>query len=236
MYTRTKTAPTARRAFTLIELLVVIAIISILASILLPSFATAREKGRQTACLSNMRQLGIAFMLYTQDYDEAFPGAGGGGALADPCVFRPDAGFGWVRESRITEQTRFCSRETLPIENGALYSYVKNAGVYRCPSDGWGDEKTLSYSMNELLDGQGLPQVQSTSRCIFLVDESKTLNDGLFALPVGAITIEPGGDMFTVDKPTTQHNGGGNYLFVDGHGKWRKPSQIVPDDFSYSAQ
>src|SRR5688500_16216487 len=62
-----------RHAFTLIELLVVIAIIAILASILFPVFARAREKARQIACLSNERQVGLAFQQYLQDNDEAFP-------------------------------------------------------------------------------------------------------------------------------------------------------------------
>ena len=61
------------RGFTLIELLVVIAVIAILAAILFPVFAQAREKARQTACLSNMRQMSMAVQMYTQDYDESLP-------------------------------------------------------------------------------------------------------------------------------------------------------------------
>jgi prepilin-type N-terminal cleavage/methylation domain-containing protein len=64
-----------RNAFTLIELLVVIAIIAILAAILFPVFAHAREKARQTSCLSNAKQLGTATMMYVQDYDETYPKA-----------------------------------------------------------------------------------------------------------------------------------------------------------------
>jgi len=62
-----------KKAFTLIELLVVIAIIAILSAILFPVFAQAREKARQTGCINNLKQLGLAFMQYTQDYDERFP-------------------------------------------------------------------------------------------------------------------------------------------------------------------
>ncbi len=68
-----RTTPGVTAAFTLIELLVVIAIIAILAAILFPVFAKAREKARQTACLSNMKQIGTGLMMYNQDYDELLP-------------------------------------------------------------------------------------------------------------------------------------------------------------------
>src|SRR5476651_819462 len=65
--------PRSRHGFTLIELLVVIAIIAILAAILFPVFARAREQARRTSCLSNMKQIGLALFMYAQDYDETLP-------------------------------------------------------------------------------------------------------------------------------------------------------------------
>ena len=99
-----------KNAFTLIELLVVIAIIAILAAILFPVFAQAREKARQTACLSNMKQIGTAVMMYTQDYDETY---------VSNYLFGPPT---------YTFMTRWWWGEL-------LYPYTKNAGVFLCPSD-----------------------------------------------------------------------------------------------------
>jgi len=98
------------KAFTLIELLVVIAIIAILAAILFPVFATAREKARQTSCSSNLKQLGIAVLQYVQDYDEYYPA--GDFVASYWAGYGP--GTGWI---------------------GVLYPYVKSQGVFTCPSD-----------------------------------------------------------------------------------------------------
>jgi prepilin-type N-terminal cleavage/methylation domain-containing protein/prepilin-type processing-associated H-X9-DG protein len=103
-----------RRAFTLIELLVVIAIIAILAAILFPVFAQARDTARQSACLSNMKQLGLGLGMYGQDYDETLPSwpfrSGAGGMFNDPRYKLWSYGL-WV---------------------DALMPYVKNNGVFAC--------------------------------------------------------------------------------------------------------
>src|ERR1051326_2753196 len=103
------------RGFTLIELLVVIAIIAILAAILFPVFAQAREKARQSACLSNCKQIGTAVQMYAQDYDETLPGAGPDwpGNNKHP-VFK--AGYGWAMWVIL------------------LDPYITNRNVWVCPS------------------------------------------------------------------------------------------------------
>ena len=108
-----KTLPMRRErlgGFTLIELLVVIAIIAILAAILFPVFAKAREKARQTSCTSNLKQLGIAVLQYTQDYDEFYPGGAVGGGNHAGFAY----GNGWA---------------------GQVYPFVKATGVFVCPDD-----------------------------------------------------------------------------------------------------
>ncbi len=109
--------------FTLIELLVVIAIIALLAAILFPVFAKAREKARQTSCLANMKQLGLAFTQYGQDYDEKYPA---GGSVGQGYTL----GVGW---------------------GGQIFSYVKSKAVYICPDDvpnQFANSSVISYAYN----------------------------------------------------------------------------------------
>lgn len=140
---KNRAAANALRGFTLIELLVVIAIIAILAAILFPVFAQAREKARQTACLSNCKQAGIAAMMYAQDYDELLPHTGWQGPCTDPATMKNgDAYFSGVY--------------SFPL---ASHPYIKNLDIWKCPSDSdhGGFNKQNSVCYEKQLIGMGLP-------------------------------------------------------------------------------
>ena len=130
-----------RIGFTLIELLVVIAIIAILAAILFPVFAQAREKARQTACLSNQKQIGFAINMYAQDYDEILPAVGWYGVCGPP---------GDTNPNDATDQY-WSGMAAWPI---ASAPYIKNWQIFACPSDpdkgGWGKLGSTCYEQQLL--------------------------------------------------------------------------------------
>jgi prepilin-type N-terminal cleavage/methylation domain-containing protein/prepilin-type processing-associated H-X9-DG protein len=203
--TKRRSSPSPlRRGFTLIELLVVIAIIAILAAVLFPVFAKARERARQTACLSNMNQL--------DDWDEGLPG----GAPWTSGTSR-NSNWDWVG---MTQWGSACTPQNpmLP-ERGSIFPYVRTVDAYMCPSSSV-PELRLSYSMNCYLDYASMSDVANNpnghgpSGLILLVDEDSSLNDGFFC----------GGNL--ADIPQDLHNGGANYLYSDGHAKWSKKGAI----------
>ncbi len=173
--------------FTLIELLVVIAIIAILAAILFPVFAQAREKARQTSCLSNMKQLGLATIMYSEDYDERLPNSGLERACggidygSDAASLTPDqVQLGilsdWVPSGGWSQHPGW------DVANGAIYPYVKNRDVYHCPSDsGWqrhrGSEVNvggLSYSMNGYLSPfYAIAAIDTPANIVLMVDQGE---------------------------------------------------------------
>jgi len=164
-----------RKGFTLIELLVVIAIIAILAAILFPVFAQARDKARQTTCTSNTKQTALAFMMYINDYDETFPlgfgRAGGTGAWL--WNYYHAAPYNW-RPSVPPSDPRYPSY--LVHWSNAIQPYVKNYGLYECPScppkrlntpDYNSPQATpakVAYTYNGLLHGLSQAQVVAPSK------------------------------------------------------------------------
>jgi prepilin-type N-terminal cleavage/methylation domain-containing protein/prepilin-type processing-associated H-X9-DG protein len=239
----------SRKGFTLIELLVVIAIIAILAAILFPVFTSAREKARQTTCASNLKQLSMASMEYTQDFDGHYPSVTGGTGGAG--IFG-----GWVYYSK------FGPSPLYDVTKGSIYPYIKSVQVYTCPDDGYGEETGSSYAINGglftnegpagtkgLTPGPKTFEVSDASQTLLFVEEADTgqdqatatSNDGnwwpgpLLAdappTPTGNLdTLPTGGGGLPCavngDCLSTRHNGGSEMSFCDGHVKWYYPHQV----------
>jgi prepilin-type N-terminal cleavage/methylation domain-containing protein/prepilin-type processing-associated H-X9-DG protein len=225
MHYRHRNAAHAATAFTLIELLVVIAIIAILAAILFPVFAKAREKARQTSCLSNTKQIGLGLMMYSQDYDER---------LVPRVIRRSDGVYlealSWRRN---------------------IYPYIKNQDVFKCPSNPLKDRIgrdstdanltlagisltgvprfTLSYNANgqdaTLAPMQrsdqpnllSLPSLQRPAELILVAEGTVDASE----LHLGRIQNDVSGGHMQL---FAGHSGFTNYVFADGHAKGFKPT------------
>jgi len=204
-----------RTAFTLIELLVVIAIIAILAAILFPAFASAREKARQITCASNLRQLGLAYLQYTEDYDEAGPGCTSNSAANGQYG-------GW------TYYTTFATSgpgTQFDVTKGSLYTYVKSKGVYVCPDDAnvqSNGPAPTSFAMNSCMcsstlingiaSGLSIASIDSPSTVAFLAEEATG--------PLNTGSTDDGYFYAFGNTFSTRHNNGSQIVFADGHVKW----------------
>ena len=205
-----------RQAFTLIELLVVIAIISILAAILFPVFAKVREKARTISCTSNMRQLGLACMQYTEDNDEQLPGTIDSGTYGQP--------GGWIYFATYSNS----GATPFQPELGSIYPYVKSKGVYICPSDSAGRSEGDSYGMNACVgqgrSGKSLAAFDTPSSWMLFGEEAfgnqaTASTDDAYIVPTNTIS--------------TRHTDGSNVAFVDGHVKWYHTEAIETQYLRY---
>ena len=189
----------SRKGFTLIELLVVIAIIAILAAILFPVFARAREKARQTSCLSNVKQLTLGLLMYAQDYDETLPQAVPL-VHAEP-VTNPDG-----------------SQSSRSLWAGQIYPYVRNIQVFNCPSTRslqWTGAYSgaLPYGYNRHIDSAVfLGEMDRPSEFVLIGD-----TDSLEGTPNTYLLYER---FYVNSHISDRHNGGANIGFADGHAKW----------------
>jgi prepilin-type N-terminal cleavage/methylation domain-containing protein/prepilin-type processing-associated H-X9-DG protein len=238
------------RAFTLIELLVVIAIIAILAALLLPALSAAKQMAWQASCLSNHKQLALAWSIYKDDnngflvIDDPITGGTTPGGSGLAATNAPSWVYGDMTTADATNATL--------IQMGLLYGALNSVGVFHCPADqlATGQFTHLrSYSMQPQLafyqDGQpltptpGFPPMYSENQIhetppastIVFVDESAvTINDGYFAVPLT-------GTKWGTDFPAYWHGHGCNFSFADGHAehwRWQDPRTASPNPNSGS--
>ena len=232
-----------KKGFTLIELLVVIAIIAILAAILFPVFAQAREKARQTQCLSNVKQIGTALQLYVDDYDETLPpmnlwGASFSGLTGYPTqelAYTQNNQFGWNAWSWMD----------------SIFPYVKNVNMFVCPSftqtnshlknsnntarkcPGYGyntylyrtsTNSAVNYGVERVIS---LTELKQTAHMVFAADTAYQTSSSAEWSPL-AKEARPEFMMCLSDASWTsaiRHNKGANFVMADGHAKYYKEGQ-----------
>ena len=201
-----------RRGFTLIELLVVIAIIAILAAILFPVFAKAREKARQASCLSNIKQISIAVLQYAQDYDERLPQ---GASVSWNAISANDHEMGLMPYVKNTQVFICPSRQTYTLVNNMVTPAVSY------PS---------SYGFNYLLGG-AMSAIPSPAEMVYSLDAWNCWIDGdiwlwrrISGYGIGLSDNDP-------NKPCAAHNDGVNVAYLDGHGKWNKLGSLRWNQF-----
>ena len=205
-----------KRGFTLIELLVVIAIIAILAAILFPVFARAREKARQTSCLSNCKQMGLAVLMYAQDYGERYPSLMLN--LEEPFIYN-----GFSHHNMLWYM--------------AIEPYHRNVQVFNCPSTAatWRGQYTgdTRYGINAIITRHVNPptavmmaEVARPSETLIIADSDWTGTNDYGWSNSYNLTQNPHVSRFI----PARHNEGANIVFCDGHAKWYQ----IPLDPDYT--
>jgi prepilin-type N-terminal cleavage/methylation domain-containing protein len=221
-----------RQGFTLIELLVVIAIIAILAAILFPVFARARENARRTSCVSNLKQMGLAFMQYTQDYDEMLPNN-----YADLGPGQP--GGAWAPGSP--------NRWFWP---QILHPYHKSEQIFRCPSSSYTDRpQNGHYGANSWIitsptsppSAFNLARISNSAGTYTAMDSgsynigaflARTPQSGFYLPGTGELGLTHVGTLSSpqqTDFQSGRHFSGVSVCFADGHAKWLKSSVLLKD-------
>lgn len=248
-------------AFTLIELLVVIAIIAILAAMLLPALARAKEKAQRANCLSNLRQWGVALQLYFNDnndkiprdgYDNAGSWPGGNGGPADPNAWfsvLPEL----VSEKPLSNYTANATAN--PVINSQLLPFPAGKGkMWECPTakmsasdlqqvSGGGINGFFSYGMNidlkrdtagSLIKYPGMPRLPAiphASATVFMLDLVFNPTTEVVNGSPQFNSVNPAGRYVSF---TSRHNGGGILNFLDGHGQYFKHSYVAPNGIASS--
>ena len=219
--------PATRPAFTLIELLVVIAIIAILAAMLLPALTRAKARAQTIGCLSNTKQLQIAYELYSTD---------NGNRLMDNSVsgVSSPGDRAWIK-GNVQEFTADYINDP---RNGVLFPYNSSLGIYKCPSSrafvkgsGWGDASRVthnrSYSVSVWLGSNLTPQDLIAQKYSSIRNPSKTsvfIEENHISIDNGAIGFNRTNVAGVWNLPSNRHVNSGNFSFMDGHAetfRWR---------------
>jgi prepilin-type N-terminal cleavage/methylation domain-containing protein/prepilin-type processing-associated H-X9-DG protein len=241
---------TSARGFTLIELLVVVAIIAILAALLLPVLSSASSRGKATSCLNNLRQLGIACVLYADDFSDTLPYNLGETEIRD--TISKGRFLNWSSSVMSWELDPDNTNTVLLTEGGIGAYSSRNVGIYRCPSDrvvsdiqgkaGW-SQRTRSISMNAMVGNAGdfsksgenvnnpsykqffrLTQIPKPADIfVFIEEHPDSINDGYF--------LNKAYSKQWMDLPASFHNGLANLSYADGHSeghRWLHSSTRPP--------